>query len=514
MVNNIFTRLLKILNIPHTEQYANESFRLQPYRNTMFGLMLLLDKYKIPNECVQFTDKNTISNDLTPMIIALNGRFIILNQITSKTITLTNISGIETEIARNTFLSEWDGTAIIVSPDKNSTEPNFKSHHSKNNKMILKNIILIVCSCLLIISGFLHSSLNNNLFWYIILIINSLGIYITILLLQKQLNLHNHIADRICSIFKETKCENVTNSTGGSLFGFVKLSEVGFVFFLINAIALLFFPNTIQLCGISALIVLPFTFWSLWYQKFVAKSWCMLCLITLFLMWGQAVIYLSARIFNHFSWNWFLAICLATSYILSTLLLNKLMVLIKSQRDAKYWKSEYDNLKVQEEVINAFQQKMPLYDTSSNICSCMVFGNPNARRNITIFSNPYCNPCAKMHDRIKGLPGQDVCIRYVMTSFSEDLTVINKYFIAAYQQLGEEVTWKLMSEWYTQGKHKGTDFFTPYKLNIDTVDVDEELNKQLKWRLDKPFYGTPTILVNGKELGGPYTVEDYMYMPI
>lgn len=91
MVNNIFTRLLKILNIPHTEQYANESFRLQPYRNTMFGLMLLLNKYKIPNECVQFTDKNTISNDLTPMIIALNGRFIILNQITSKTIIMVAV---------------------------------------------------------------------------------------------------------------------------------------------------------------------------------------------------------------------------------------------------------------------------------------------------------------------------------------------------------------------------------------------------------------------------------------
>lgn len=514
MVNNIFTRLLKILNVPHTEQYANESFRQQPYRNTMFGLMLLLNKYKIPNECVQFTDKNTISNNLTPMIIAINGKFMILKQITQTTISLINISGIEREIDRSSFLSEWDGTAIIVNPDKNSSEPNIKSHHIKNNKMILKNIVFVVCSCLLIIIGFLLNPLNRNPFWYIILIINSIGIYITILLLQKQLNLHNHVADKICSIFKETKCETVTNSTGGSLFGLVKLSEVGFAFFLTNSIALLFFPKIIQLCGISALIVLPFTFWSLWYQKFIAKSWCVLCIITLLLMWGQAVIYTSTGIFNHFSWNWSLAICLATSYILSTFLLNKLMELLNAQSNAKYWKLEYDNLKVQEEVINAFQQKMPLYDTSTKICSCMVFGNPNAKRDITIFSNPYCNPCAKMHNRIKDLPGEDVCIRYVMTSFSEDLTDINKFFIAAYQQLGEDITWKLMSEWYDKGKKKGVDFFTPYKLNINTDDVDIELKKQFKWRIDKPFYGTPTILVNGKELNGPYTVEDYMYMPI
>lgn len=189
------------------------------------------------------------------------------------------------------------------------------------------------------------------------------------------------------------------------------------------------------------------------------------------------------------------------------------MSLFSSRQDAFFWKQEFVNLKVQEEVIQSFQQKMPYYDTSVENCSCMVFGNPLALRNITVFSNPYCNPCAKMHDRIKDLPNDNVSITYVMTFFSEKLSDINRLFIAAYLQLGADVTWNLLTEWYSTGKSQGANFFKPFNLNINNERVVKEFSKQLCWRENKPFHGTPTILVNGRELNGPYEVEDYIYMP-
>lgn len=57
MNNNIFTTLLRYINVPFTEKYASEAYFFQPYRNTMYGLMQLLNKYKINNECIEFADK-------------------------------------------------------------------------------------------------------------------------------------------------------------------------------------------------------------------------------------------------------------------------------------------------------------------------------------------------------------------------------------------------------------------------------------------------------------------------
>ncbi|WP_353957604.1 thioredoxin domain-containing protein [uncultured Parabacteroides sp.] len=33
----------------------------------------------------------------------------------------------------------------------------------------------------------------------------------------------------------------------------------------------------------------------------------------------------------------------------------------------------------------------------------ILFGNPDAKFKITIFSNPHCSPCRKMHTRVKAL---------------------------------------------------------------------------------------------------------------
>lgn len=373
MTNNIFTRLLNVLDIPHTEKYANELYRQQPYKNTMFGLKLLLDKYKITNECIKFNDTSNIDDSITPMIVIIKGKFVIVKSITQTTVSLVNISGFETELSRTSFLSQWDGVALLINPKPDSSEPDIEFHHTTTNKTIFKNISLLVSISFLVFAGILLNHYNHDWFWYGLLVLNTIGIYITVLLLQKQLNIHNSIADKMCSFIKENKCENVTNSTGGTILGLVKLSEIGFAFFFVNILALLFFTHLLPFCGLFSILVLPFSFWSIWYQKYKVNSWCALCLLSLLLLWLQAIIYVFSDILK-FDWNWISALNLCMLYIVSALILNKLMKLFSFKQDASYWKHEFENLKVQDEVIESFQRKMPRYDTSIHNCSCMVFG--------------------------------------------------------------------------------------------------------------------------------------------
>ena len=151
---------------------------------------------------------------------------------------------------------------------------------------------------------------------------------------------------------------------------------------------------------------------------------------------------------------------------------------------------------------------------SKETCSSLIFGNPDAERNITVFSNPYCGPCAKMHERIENLPGKDLNISYVLTYFSEEKSEINKLIIAAYLQLGPEKTWNLLTEWYAGGKMKGADFFKDMGLNTDAPEVIQEFEKHQKWNKDNNLNGTPTVIFNGKVVPSPYVPEDYIYFPI
>ena len=117
-----------------------------------------------------------------------------------------------------------------------------------------------------------------------------------------------------------------------------------------------------------------------------------------------------------------------------------------------------------------------------------------------------------LHKHVNDWPGEDVSIRTVLTSFSPDREIINRYLIAAYQQLGAEKAWEIMSEWFDNGKNKGEAFFENLGLDITTPEVEEELMKQKKWHEGKPFPGTPTVLADGHEIKPPYSIDDYPYI--
>ncbi|MDE6461380.1 MAG: hypothetical protein K2L32_01215 [Muribaculaceae bacterium] len=287
--------------------------------------------------------------------------------------------------------------------------------------------------------------------------------------------------------------------------------KVGGGFFFVNTAALLFFtPASIYFLALISVCVLPFTFWSIWYQKFKAKSWCVLCLYTLALMWLQAIVYFAGGTFDMVSHQWLTALYLIAGYAIAVLALNRLMSVLENDRNGERWHTEYNRLKANDNVIKAFESDADRFATDQERCSSLVFGNPDAANQITILSNPYCGPCAKMHERIKNLPGNAVSIKYTFAYFASRGDRINRYMIAAYQQLGARRTWDLMTDWYNGGKIRGEAFFDGLGIDPDTEAVEAELDKHARWRQDDRLYGTPTVLVNGREIVYPYVVEDYM----
>lgn len=509
MKSSICKVVLERLGIHHSDGFLSELDEFNPYRQTFFGIATILEHYNLPSEGVRFANKKGLDASDLPAIVFIGGEPVLCLSFFDNGITCVGADGAETTYSLNRFEKEWNGTALLLHPSSDTKEPDYLTNIKERFSIRLKHIGLISTALILIVLGVLFSAMQWGMMWWSALIVNAFGIGLSVLLLQKQLSIPNALTDKLCGLVKESHCDDVTNSSGSTIFGLVKLSEIGMGFFLTNLICLLYFNNVVDALAIIAVCVLPFSFWSVWYQKFVAKSWCVLCLGTLSLMWLQALAYLLGGEYYHLSIRLINLIFVGAMYVAVTLITNWLMYKLKQARESRQWRLRFERLKFHQSVLHALADEAKRYNTGNEVCSSMLFGNPEAQHNITVFSNPYCGPCGELHKKLNDYPGDTVSIRYIMTFFTEKQSVINRYFIAAYRELGPRATWNLLGDWYSGGKKKGEAFFAALPLDIDHPEVLEEFKKQRTWRAQTDLVGTPTAIIDGREVSWPYQVEDY-----
>ena len=97
----------------------------------------------------------------------------------------------------------------------------------------------------------------------------------------------------MCRVLQEGGCDSVLETKASSFFGIFSWSEVGFAYFSVSLSCLLVFPQWIGYLALCNLLCLPFTFWSIWYQKFRARVWCTLCVSVQCSLWLLFFCYLA-----------------------------------------------------------------------------------------------------------------------------------------------------------------------------------------------------------------------------
>jgi protein-disulfide isomerase len=173
-------------------------------------------------------------------------------------------------------------------------------------------------------------------------------------------------------------------------------------------------------------------------------------------------------------------------------------------------KQEINAIKANEEVFEKLLAQQPFYETSKDD-SQVFFGNPNADLKITIFTNPFCNPCAKMHKRVEAFLQEangSACVQYIFSSFQPELDFANKYLVATYLQKEQREFERIIADWFENGKSMKGAFFADLNLDIDDPQVETEFQRHEAWKEKTQLRATPMILVNGYKLPDNYKIED------
>jgi len=471
----------------------------------------MLSDYGIENIGLKITNKDDINLLETPVIAHIRDDFVIIEKILDNEVQY--IQGNKSiKISQDEFSKLWTGNVLIAERSKNSIEPEYNKHYRIQFIKNLQKIFILSIVFILFLISFIQNKSYLNIGINLILLINSIGVYIGYLLILKQLNIQSNYGDKICSLFKHSDCNNILESDAANLFGVFSWSEIGLGYFIANTLFICFFPSYIPYLALINILCLPYTFWSIWYQKFRARQWCPLCLIVITLLWILFVINLIFGFLfpSHIT---FLGLIITSFiYAISILSTNLVLSILMKSLQAESINYEINNIKADEDVFKSLLKKQPYYVVARDTSSILL-GNVNSKFLITIFTNPHCNPCAKMHKRVNDLLNKNgnLCVQYVFSSFNKELDISNKFLIGIYQQNKGEAR-LIYDKWFEKGKYDKETFFQKYSVKLDDASVNKEFELHEQWKEKSGLRATPTILINGYKLPENFKIEDMQFL--
>ena len=513
---NILTNFLGLLKVKHTQDFSNRYFNEHPYKYNLYGLSKILSDYKIENAGTRITDKE---NDLfridCPFIAHTGNDFIIVYKVDAEKVSyLWNNKKITLSVSQ--FIQAWSGIILLAETTPHSIEPNYKEHRKKELWGITQKLIIFSAGILIFGIAYISRLLFIDAGISLLLLVNLIGVYIGCLLVLKQMHIHSQYVDKICSLFSKSDCNNVLESDASKLWGVFGWSEIGLGYFSANVLLLLFFPLAVTLLALLNILTLPYSFWSIWYQKTKALQWCPLCLIVQVLLWAIFIInYLFGYIqIPNLSYSIIrLFIFIASVYSILIFGLNLLIPSISRGGEIEQTRQEINAVKANEDVFRTLLVQQPHYEVSKDD-SQIFFGNPDAQLKVSILTNPFCDPCAKMHKRVEKFlqdTNRKACVQYLFSSFKPDLDYANKYLIGVYLEKDHKEFEQIIGNWFEKGKTLKEKLFENLQLDMTNPEIEAEFQKHEAWKVKTQLRATPMILVNGYKLSDNYKIEDLRY---
>ena len=461
--------------------------------------------------CGAKTKRKTFQILSPPFIAHAIGDFVLVDKIKGNSVRY-EWRGKETKVAREEFIDSWSGVALLAETDEASIEPNYKNNNRQEQIRVVQKTLLSAAVVFLMGTLFLIQKLYTNWGITAALFVNLFGVYISYLLVLKQLHVQSNYADKICSLFKQSDCNNILESAAAKLFGVIGWSEIGLGYFTSNTLLLLFTPQLISYYTIINLCTLPYTVWSIWYQKFKAKQWCPLCLMVQLTLWSIFGINLFASFIMLPELSLSTILQIGCIYLIPFLTISLIIPKLAEGNKLEEITQDVNSIKANEEIFTTLLHKQSHYEVSKETSSVFL-GNQDSKLLVTVLTNPHCNPCSRMHERIEKLLKQapNLGIQYIFSSFAEEFESSGLLLTAIYLNEGKEKAQRIFSEWYESGKLQKEEFFRKYLEDLENPVVNAEYAKHKTWCKQTKIGATPTILVNGYQLPSFYKIENLKY---
>jgi len=414
---------------------------------------------------------------------------------------------------------QWIGPVFLI--EKNDFEVNPRKTSTSN--FILLGILFILISFLLYLSFF-------NLITLSFYVLPFLGLLLSIGAFRVLLESESELLSKFCKINSDSN-EHSSNSEDSGCISVISSSKWTFLETLdLTSLSLSFFSAqilTFLIMGmmdkydyyfsiqfILLVISLPLIGISLFYQKFIIKKWCNICLAIV----SVIVLEISFLFYTQGLYSWsidFLSITLYSAiYIGLVFVWKKLKNLFVKLKELEDERVESNRL------IRNYNLFKNTLTASKRIGICdnpLIFGNENAALKLYFVINPYCGHCVEPHNMLRKLlikHNKEIDVRYFFkldttTSNGNDLELLIKNLIHTKLVNGNEGFYDALDDWYYQKDEKK--WLSKYHSAFDETHVNRILKNQYNWCSKNNLDFTPILIINGYQYPNIYNLKDFPF---
>jgi len=508
---------LHSLNIIVDKEEFTFQFKSHPDQPSLLAISDTLSFFNIKNGAFK-VKKNQI-NELPPQFIANlqeeNGSYFsfIRREASDYKYSLPEKTKKPSVCTLNDLKNKWGDYVLIV-------EKNNEQKITPKKTLLGKNVIsyiLVLFAILIAITSY------NNLSFFLIAISSSLGLFLSIKS-QKELNTvnPNSFIQKFCNSGESFDCDLVTTSNEWKILKYIRLNDLSLVFFVSQIFILLFFGIlNLQSAFLSSQLlilssILPVIPISIYYQKFVVKKWCPICLLLIAILLLQSLLLITTTPYE-----------LKTNLIYCFAHLLTIVVFYFFWRNYINTITKNKKLEINELAYNRLKRthsvfKLLLTQNKVEFPKEIAYTSyiNNASVDLIFITNPYCKHCKNTYDEIKKI--------YYL--YPEKIN-INIFFNCKYNNESEKSK-ELFRNLISLTKSYNLDnFFSAMDFFYDTnKDVDKWLNKyknnelnnshldnvilsQSEWSKRNNINFTPGLVVNSHLYPkGHYGSEDLPFL--
>lgn len=506
-------QLVRLTNLKITATSLKNALLQHPNFPTFVAFSDVLQDFNVPNLATRLTPDRLHEIPL-PAIAHFEGgggTFITITKIIDDTIEWTHDKiGIKKESIAE-FLHHWQGITLLIEPNETSGEVNYKENRKQEiiESLRFPFIItgLLTCLGLLFYQVITQYSITENWQYYTLLLTKTLGLVVSVMLVWYSIDSNNSFLRSVCQLNNKTNCNNILNSKAARLFGWLTWSEVGLFYFAGGFLTLLFTPHigAWGLLGSIGVLALPYTIWSIYYQAFIAKEWCLLCISVQVLIWVEFFIFLKMGLrlnsFIDLSWQGILSPLIGV-WGLFPILWAFMKRPLQKALQTDILRKEFQKIRFSPNYVQTVLSKETILPPIFKDMKTIQMGNDWAENALLLILSPDCASCRMSYYQTKALIEKDANFKanIILAASLAPGNVATKVL----SQAPENMLFAL-DEWYKDE----TKNLTKWVIQEDaTEEGKKQVSIHLRWLELAGFSEAPVVFLNNAELPKHYVISE------
>ena len=509
---SVIHRAVKYFEIPVTKSTIKEALKSHSYYPSFKSICDTFNDWKIENYPLKYQPEEM--KELTAPYIAHfssgGGQLAFVSEIRDDIVTYYDSFNSKRNTDFNEFAGRCSGAVILLNPDEKSGEKDYRRKWQDeligNSVLPLSVFSVLLFIVLAVINSIATSSIFDDTTKGLLLLTKITGVTFSVLLVLHEFEVRLSLTEKLCHLNQATNCNTVLNDKASKVFGWFGWADVGFVYFTGCLLFLVQGCKTgdYSLLSILSALSLPYPVFSIYYQGFVLKKWCPMCLGVQLILLIEFILLLPQ--FSNLNFSFISISTLFLTFLVLGIIYALAVMYIREKASNEKHFYKYLGFKKNPEVLrtlllNQKHYEIPVTETS------LVFGIKDSSIKISAFLSLHCSHCARAFEKIKYIleTGASVSINIIL--LTSDSKIMNTLYHLSRVKMDNDAL-SLLDQWYNMDSYSRSK--VSESLCIPEADgiSDEVGNDNALLYKSCNVIGTPSFFINGYLLPGNYEIDD------